>query len=266
MRFAGRMHVCAFLHPGATVAEASRAAKVDLMRSLRGRFQMHCDSLVGDETSGSDVPDVRLLFAVCCRYFVYHCSFQAPVLHEPPRRILVELPGGEGAAVSDYLFPGETPYDSNDSVEEILGFRPPIEAFDDEIEMVAGPIETRDTLGGGKGGGKDGGGSAEDSRASSPSGGGDLLRGGDSSRCSPFVLLSIIVALVAAAVAGYFLLFPSDEGSEELDEGKRWKLIVYRLHYLWDAHSASGYIRLFVDSFHVSCGHRFFFCRDWCPE
>ena len=43
--------------------------------------------------------------------------------------------------VSDYLFPGETPYDSNDSVEEIFGFKPSIEDFDDELEIVASPGE-----------------------------------------------------------------------------------------------------------------------------
>lgn len=60
---------------------------------------------------------------------------------------MIELPCGDSAvSISDYLFPGETPYDSNDSVEEIFGFKPPIEAFDDEIEMVAGPMQSKETL------------------------------------------------------------------------------------------------------------------------
>ena len=64
----------------------------------------------------------------------------AAVLHEPPRRILVRLPLAP-VCISDYLFPGETPYDSNDSVEEIFGFKPSIEDFDDELEIVASPGE-----------------------------------------------------------------------------------------------------------------------------
>ena len=52
--------------------------------------------------------------------------------------MLLRLPHSS-VCVSDYLFPGETPYDSADSVLEILGFRPNIEFMDDEIELVAAP-------------------------------------------------------------------------------------------------------------------------------
>jgi len=128
MRMSGRLAFAAAVDAGATVAEAGAAVRQDIVRSLRARVRMHCDSLVGEETSGSEMAN-------------------APVLHEPPRRVLVQLPAcPEGVAASDYLFPGETPYDSNDSVEEILGFKPSIAAFDDEIELVAGPLETKETL------------------------------------------------------------------------------------------------------------------------
>lgn len=50
--------MCAYLHEAATVGEAVEAVKTDIIRSLKGRFQMHCDSLVGDDTSGSDQTDV----------------------------------------------------------------------------------------------------------------------------------------------------------------------------------------------------------------
>ena len=65
-------------------------------------------------------------------------SFLQAVFHEPPRRMLLRLPHSS-VCVSDYLFPGETPYDSADSVLEILGFRPNIEFMDDEVELVAAP-------------------------------------------------------------------------------------------------------------------------------
>ncbi len=143
MRFSGKMHVCAFVPASATVGDAAAAIKCDVMRSLRGRFTMHCDSLVGDETSGGSNAAAAESDGGAAKDL-----YSAPVVHEPPRRVMIQLPycGAAGVSVSDYLFPGETPYDSNDSVEEILGFKPPIEAFDDEIEMVAGPIQSRETL------------------------------------------------------------------------------------------------------------------------
>ena len=122
---------------------------------------------------------------------------------------MVEFPYCEGVCLSDYLFPGETPYDSNDSVEEIFGFRPPIEAFDDEIELVAGPIETRETLGSD---------SAEDSRAPSPS---DVVSGAvlnQNGRCGPIVLLSAAAAAFAAVAAGYFLI-SGGKGDLEQQQG-----------------------------------------------
>merc|ERR550539_765941 len=91
---------------------------------------IHCDSLEeddekeegaeGEEDSTQKIPQA------------------AAVFHEPPRRMLLRLPHSS-VCVSDYLFPGETPYDSNDSVLEILGFRPNIEFMDDEVELVAAP-------------------------------------------------------------------------------------------------------------------------------
>ena len=59
MRFAGKLHTRAYLHSRATVAEATSALKADVIRSLRGRFRMHCDSLVGEETGGPETVDVR---------------------------------------------------------------------------------------------------------------------------------------------------------------------------------------------------------------
>jgi hypothetical protein len=55
LRLGGRLAVCAFVPTGATVAEATYAVAADIMRSLRGRCEMHCDSLVvGDEASGTE--------------------------------------------------------------------------------------------------------------------------------------------------------------------------------------------------------------------
>ena len=97
------------------------------------------------------------------------------MVHEPPRRCQISLPvfrkldgndsdddvnasgmGGlsleddqeeeefqymrsSGAMVSDYLFPGETPYESVESVKEVFGFYPTIDTMDDDMEVVASP-------------------------------------------------------------------------------------------------------------------------------
>ena len=53
--------------------------------NCRGRIQMHCDVLVGEEVEVSNIP----------------------VIHEPPRRVFTRLPGTAGLAISDYLYPGE---------------------------------------------------------------------------------------------------------------------------------------------------------------
>ena len=93
---------------------------------------------------------------------------QVPVIHEPPRRCLIALPDFKrdmqeklqeekeddeddemmdeddscrrhGVMVSDFLFPGETPYESVDSVREVFGFYPRMESMDDDLELVASP-------------------------------------------------------------------------------------------------------------------------------
>jgi len=135
------------LHPEATVLEAIEAIKEDLMKTISARLDIHCDSLVGDDTKGTDQPNV-------------------PVIHEPPRRCMIALPDfkrdqnklngkdGDGdedeedvdemedlgrIMVSDFLFPGETPYESVDSVREVFGFYPRMENMDDDLELVASP-------------------------------------------------------------------------------------------------------------------------------
>ena len=63
MRFAGKLFVCAYLHARATVGDAVRAVKADVLRSLGGRVTMHCDSLVSAEEASGDEeePQVRVI-------------------------------------------------------------------------------------------------------------------------------------------------------------------------------------------------------------
>lgn len=87
LKIAGKMHIVAFLTPRATVGEALAAMRKDIVNSISGRFQMHCQSLQGDEAIGLDPSGV-------------------PTLHEPPRRIMLKLPHSY-VHISDYLFPGK---------------------------------------------------------------------------------------------------------------------------------------------------------------
>lgn len=122
MRIIGRMSARAFVHSKATVGEAIKALKADIMRTFKARLDMHCDSLVGEEMRGTDN--------------------ELPILHEPPRRVNIRLPDCS-ITVSDFLFPGEAPEESVKAVEEMLGFTPNFEHLDDELEIIASPQVAR---------------------------------------------------------------------------------------------------------------------------
>jgi len=131
LKLGGRMCVRVYMRPKATIKETSNAIKEDILRSLRARLEMHCDSLVGEETMGTEKQDT-------------------PVVHEPPRRCLIGMPQragvgdfenppeAESVMISDFLFPGETSYDSIESVREVFGFEAHIGRMDDDQELVAG--------------------------------------------------------------------------------------------------------------------------------
>ena len=131
LRFGGKMCVRVYMRPRSTIKETSNAVKEDILRSLRARLEMHCDSLVGEETKGTEKEDT-------------------PIVHEPPRRCLIGLPQREydenfevtqeadSVMISDFLYPGETSYDSMESVQEVFGFEPSISRMDDDQELVAG--------------------------------------------------------------------------------------------------------------------------------
>ncbi|XP_065201574.1 protein odr-4 homolog [Planococcus citri] len=75
-----------YLHNEATVHEAIRAIKEDIIRSLYSRLMMHCNSLMEDLSTTS--------------------AEESKIIHEPPRRVSVYLPHSK-VRFTDYLFPGE---------------------------------------------------------------------------------------------------------------------------------------------------------------
>ncbi|XP_054262969.1 protein odr-4 homolog [Macrosteles quadrilineatus] len=90
-----------FVHQKATVLEALKAVKEDIIRSFAARVEMHCDSLVEEEIGSPE---------------------EVMVVHEPPRRVLIPLPHSK-VALSDYLFPGEGPSEALVSILDLIGVK-----------------------------------------------------------------------------------------------------------------------------------------------
>jgi len=110
----GHVHSRIFVHPKSTVSETVQFLKEDILRSLRTRVELHTDALI-DEEEGS--PEEKV------------------VQHDLPRRVLFRLPCSS-AKISNYLFPGEQPSDSQGSLELLLGCK-----LDDETEELEEEVE-----------------------------------------------------------------------------------------------------------------------------
>nr|CAG4648825.1 EOG090X0BI6 [Polyphemus pediculus] len=52
LKFGGQMYIKSYIHGKATVGEAGKVIREDILRSLWARCDMHCDSLIGDEQRG----------------------------------------------------------------------------------------------------------------------------------------------------------------------------------------------------------------------
>lgn len=98
IRLGGHVATKLWLHPKATVKDASLAIIQDIGRSLAARLDMHWDSLIEEEQDSPE--DIN-------------------TVHETPRRVLVNLPSSK-VTLSDYLFPGEGPQEAQISLKELL--------------------------------------------------------------------------------------------------------------------------------------------------
>uniref|UniRef100_A0A8D8QVM7 Protein odr-4 homolog n=1 Tax=Cacopsylla melanoneura TaxID=428564 RepID=A0A8D8QVM7_9HEMI len=85
-----------YLNEEATVDDAILAVKNDILRSLSSRTEMHLDSLLEGEVNFQEMRTV----------------------HEPPRRILINLPDVQ-VQLSDYLFPGESLSELSEALESL---------------------------------------------------------------------------------------------------------------------------------------------------
>lgn len=85
-----------YLNEEASVGDAILALKNDILRSLGSRIEMHLDSLLEGEVNFQEMRTV----------------------HEPPRRILINLPDVQ-VQLSDYLFPGESLSELSEALESL---------------------------------------------------------------------------------------------------------------------------------------------------
>jgi len=122
LKFAGKVSSRSYLPPGATVQAAKKAIKGDLVRSLRTRLEMHCDTMQESEEEE-----------------------EKKIVHEPPRRVFVGVgdPLVQGVAVCDYLYPGEGLEDCVNNMKEIFGWDVTEDSIEDDVEIVASPREVR---------------------------------------------------------------------------------------------------------------------------
>jgi hypothetical protein len=123
LKFAGKLSSRSYLAPGATVKMAKQAVKSDLLRSLKSRLAMHCDTM---EQESDEEEETK-------------------VVHEPPRRVFVSVgdPFTQGIAISDYLYPGEGLEDCVNNVKEIFGWEVVEDNIEDDVEIVASPREVK---------------------------------------------------------------------------------------------------------------------------
>ncbi|XP_043472085.1 protein odr-4 homolog [Leptopilina heterotoma] len=119
MRLVGQLVSRTFVHQKATIEEAVNAVKQDILRSLASRLEMHWDSLIEEEDGSPE---------------------ETITLHEPPRRVLIQLPRNK-VSLSDYLFPGEGTQESLLSLRELLDIKVQECNINKDLELQVDPSE-----------------------------------------------------------------------------------------------------------------------------
>ena len=121
LKVAGKLCSRSYLAPGATVLQAKQEIRRDLLRSLKTRFAMHCDTMQQEEGEEEE----------------------KRIVHEPPRRVFVSLDPPElEVAICDYLYPGEGAEDCISNIKELFGWEISEDNIEDDVEIVASPRDT----------------------------------------------------------------------------------------------------------------------------
>ncbi|XP_013781013.1 protein odr-4 homolog [Limulus polyphemus] len=104
----GTIQCRGYVHSKATVADAIRAVKQDIIRSLMARCEIQCEDLLLIEEEQND----------------------PSVVHELPRRVFAPLSQSE-LTVCDYLFQGDSAGDCLNAFQDLLG----LNIAENEVEM-----------------------------------------------------------------------------------------------------------------------------------
>ena len=126
MRLMGELVSRTALHQKASIEEATNAIKQDILRSMASRLELHWDSVIEEENGSPEGKENSVVlnifnshvFIIAITYY-YNFHSENITLHEPPRRVHVELPQNK-ITLSDYLFPGEGPHESLVLLKEVL--------------------------------------------------------------------------------------------------------------------------------------------------
>ncbi|CAL8140933.1 unnamed protein product [Orchesella dallaii] len=121
----GKIAAVAFVKDGDSTLQIVQMLRQDILRSMASRMEMHCESLIDEESNGVTGTDLG----------DQDCS---KVYHEVPRRVFTNLRKSK-LVVSDYLFPGEGAKDSFDSFRDLLSLE--IENEEDVIITKEKPFD-----------------------------------------------------------------------------------------------------------------------------
>lgn len=107
MSIVGTIQCRGFVHTKATVQEAIKAIKQDVIRSITSRCEIQCEDMLLIEDEQHD----------------------PSLVHELPKRVFAPL-GDRGLTLCDYIFHGDAACDSLEALQELLG-----------LDVTAGDIE-----------------------------------------------------------------------------------------------------------------------------
>ncbi|CAN7944717.1 unnamed protein product [Ixodes hexagonus] len=123
MSIVGTIQCRAFVHSKATVQEAIKAIRQDVVRSITSRCEIQCEDLLLIEDEQHD----------------------PSLVHELPKRVFFPLEGRD-LTLCDYIFHGDAAADSLDALQELLGLT--VDAEDIELDVEHSPESNQQVIDG----------------------------------------------------------------------------------------------------------------------
>lgn len=123
MAIAGTIQCRGFVHTKATVHEAVKAIKQDVIRSITSRCEIQCEDMLLIEDEQHD----------------------PSLVHELPKRVFAPL-GDHGLTLCDYIFHGDAASDSLEALQELLGLD--VSAADIELNTEHSPESNQQVIDG----------------------------------------------------------------------------------------------------------------------